>query len=105
LPIISRSVIAGGIVYVSGITPDPIGDVVAQTHQVLERGDEALKRAGTDKSRLISAQAWLADMRDFEMHNGVWNKWVNPDNPPVRACVRADLVRKCLVEIMVVAAA
>jgi len=103
-PIISRVVEHAGIVYVCGTLPDPVGDVATQTKQVLDRIDEALGLAGTDKSKLLTAQVWLADMRMFELHNAVWNAWVDPDNPPVRACVRADLVRTCLVEIMVTAA-
>jgi len=84
--------------------PDPVGDISTQTQQVLERIDEALRLAGTGKSNLLTAQVWLADMQMFEAHNAVWNAWVDPQNPPVRACVRADLVRNCLVEIMVTAA-
>jgi enamine deaminase RidA (YjgF/YER057c/UK114 family) len=104
LPTISRVVEHGDTVYVCGTLPDAIGDVAEQTEQVLERIDEALRLAGTDKSKLLTAQVWLADMRYFEAHNAVWNAWVDPENPPVRACVRADLVRSCLVEIMVTAA-
>lgn len=104
LPTISRVVVHGETVYVCGVTPDPVGDVATQTKQVLKRIDEALAMADTDKSKLLSAQVWLADIRFFEAHNAVWNSWVDPDNPPVRACVAADLVRGCLVEIMVVAA-
>jgi enamine deaminase RidA (YjgF/YER057c/UK114 family) len=60
--------------------------------------------AGTDKSKLLTAQVWLSDMRLFEAHNAAWNAWVDRENPPVRACVRADLVRPgLLVEIMVTA--
>ena len=97
VPIISRAV------YVCGTLPDPIGDIAAQTKQVLDRVDSALNLAGTNKSKLLTAQVWLADMRDFEA-NAVWNAWVDPQNAPVRACVRANLVRNCLVEIMVTAA-
>jgi enamine deaminase RidA (YjgF/YER057c/UK114 family) len=104
LPIISQVVEHGSTVYVGGVTPDPIGDVAAQTRQVLERIDAALRLAGTDKSKLLTAQVWLADIRYFEAHNAVWNEWVDREHPPVRACVRADLVRNCLVEIMVSAA-
>ena len=103
-PIISRVVEHGDTVYVCGITSDPVGDVAAQTKQVLARIDDALRLAGTDKSRLLTAQVWLADMRLFEAHNAVWNAWVDPQNAPVRACVRSDLVRNSLVEIMVTAA-
>src|SRR5262245_50190025 len=104
VPIISRVVEHGDTVYVCGVLPDPIGDIAAQTRQVLDRIDAALAQAGTSKSKLLTAQVWLADMRLFEAHNVVWNAWVDPQNAPVRACVRADLVRTCLVEIMVTAA-
>jgi hypothetical protein len=60
LPIISRVVKHGNTVYVCGTLPEPIGDVGAQTKQVLDRIDEALSLAGTDKSKIISAQVWLA---------------------------------------------
>ena len=44
-------------------------------------------------------------MRLFEEHNAAWNERVDRSNPPVRACVQADLVRPgLLVEIMVTAA-
>src|SRR5918911_568628 len=104
IPIISRVVEHGDTVYVCGTLPDPVGDITTQTRQVLDRIDDALKLAGTSKSKLLTAQVWLADMRHFAAHNAVWNAWVDPQNAPVRACVRADLVRNCLVEIMVMAA-
>ena len=85
-PIISLAVVHGNVAYFAGVTPDPIaGDIKTQTTQVLRRVDELLKLAGTDKSRLLSAQVWIADMRLFEDHNSVWNEWVDPANPPVRA--------------------
>ena len=112
-PIISGMVVRDDTVYISGVTADPGGDITTQTQQVLERIDTALQKAGTDKSKLLTAQVWLADMRLFEAHNAVWNAWVDPQHPPVRACVGADLagiaghrhpLRTCLVEIMVTAA-
>jgi len=104
-PIISRALVRGDTVYLCGVTPDPVGDIKAQTKQVLERIDELLKTGGTDKSKLLTAQVWLSDMRLFEDHNAVWNECVDPQNAPVRACVRAELWRpNMLVEIMVTAA-
>jgi enamine deaminase RidA (YjgF/YER057c/UK114 family) len=112
-PIISGMVVRDDTVYLCGVTADPVGDITAQTQQVLERIDAALLKAGTDKSQLLTAQVWLADMRLFEAHNAVWNAWVDPQHPPVRACVGAALagmagqrppLRTCLVEIMVSAA-
>ena len=41
--------------------------------------------AGSDKSRILMAQIWLADMADFEAMNSVWDAWVDTANPPARA--------------------
>ena len=50
-------------------------------------------------------QVWIADMRLFEDHNSVWNEWVDPANPPARACLTTEFWRPgMLVEVMVVAA-
>ena len=104
LPHITGAVVHGDTVYLQGVTPDPGGDITSQTRQVLERIDTLLAMAGTDKSKLLTAQVWLSDMRFFEVHNAAWNEWVDRENPPARACVRADLVRPgLLVEIMVTA--
>jgi enamine deaminase RidA (YjgF/YER057c/UK114 family) len=104
LPCISRVVVRGDMVYLCGVTPDPIGDVQVQTRQVLERIDRLLASAGTNKTKLLTAQVWLADMRMFEAHNATWNEWVDQENPPVRACVGAALWKpNMLVEIMVTA--
>ena len=89
IPIISYALVHNGIVSLCGIPADPVGDVKVQTRQVLDRIDQLLQMAGTDKSRLLVAQVWLANMSDFDDHNTVWNDWVNRQNPPVRACVGA----------------
>jgi enamine deaminase RidA (YjgF/YER057c/UK114 family) len=65
-PIISQAVVHGNVAYFAGITPNPIvGDIKTQTAQVLRRVDELLNLVGTDKSQLLSAQVWIADMRLF----------------------------------------
>ena len=104
-PIISRVVAQGDRVYVCGITGDPVGDVTTQTKQALARVDHLLAQAGTDKSKLLTAQVWLSDMRLFRTHNLAWNEWVDPEHPPARACVQAELFAPgLLVEVMVTAA-
>jgi enamine deaminase RidA (YjgF/YER057c/UK114 family) len=104
-PIISRAVVHEGLVYLCGVTPDPVGDIAVQTRQTLERIDKLLAVAGTDKSRLLTAQVWLSSMRLFRAHNIAWNAWVDAENPPARACVQAELFDPgLLVEIMVTAA-
>jgi enamine deaminase RidA (YjgF/YER057c/UK114 family) len=104
-PIISKVVVHGGLVYTCGVVADPVGDITQQTRQALERVDELLHLGGSDRSRILSAQVWLADMADFAAHNAVWDAWVDSASPPVRACVGASLYdRRVLVEIRVVAA-
>jgi enamine deaminase RidA (YjgF/YER057c/UK114 family) len=105
-PIISQVSVHGNVAYLAGITPDPIeGDVKAQTRQVLRRVDELLQEAGTDKSKLLSVQVWLDDMRLFEAHNEAWNEWVDPSSPPSRACLTTQFWRPgMLVEVMAIAA-
>jgi len=107
-PIISLGAAHQGVVYLSGITADPArpGDIKNQTKQVLDRIDRLLGKAGTDKSKLLSAQIWLTDMAHFEDHNAAWNEWVDPRNPPVRACLLSPQLwySGLLVEIMVIAA-
>ena len=105
VPIISYALVHNGIVSLCGIPADPVGNVKVQTRQVLDRIDQLLQIAGTDKSKLLVAQVWLADMIDFDDHNTVWNDWVDRQNPPVRACVGAPLWHPGVrVEIMVTAA-
>jgi enamine deaminase RidA (YjgF/YER057c/UK114 family) len=104
-PRMSRAVVRGDNVYLCGLTAaDPSQDVKGQTRQILERIDHYLREAGTSKSNLLTANLWIKDMALFADMNSVWNEWVDPQNPPARACVRADLARpEVLVEVMVTA--
>ncbi len=105
LPVISQAVVHGGIVHLLGVTGEPGADVGTQTRQVLRRIDALLAAAGTDRSQLLTATVWLADMALFAEHNREWNAWVDRTNPPVRACVGAELWRDgLLVEVMATAA-
>lgn len=102
----ARVVIHGGIAYLSGlVADDKTLDVAGQTRQILARIDKHLADAGTTKQRLLSAVVWLSDMSKKEELNAVWSAWIDPDNPPVRACIGAELSSaSTLVEIMVTAA-
>ena len=108
-PLMSKIVIHNGTVYLSGIVPTPEAegkDIAPQTHSVLEQIDALLKEAGTDKSRLISAQIWLSDIdHDFSTMNSIWGEWLDPNGIPTRATVEAKLARPTVnVEIQVTAA-
>ena len=76
-----------------------------QTKDVLATIDGYLKQAGTDKSKLLSANIWITDMAKFAEMNAVWDGWVSPGNTPARATVEAKLAAPGYhVEIMAVAA-
>ncbi|MBH61345.1 MAG: hypothetical protein CL569_02615 [Alphaproteobacteria bacterium] len=91
----SQAVVHNGVVYLAGQAAlDKEGETVtAQTTNILERIDALLAAAGTDKSKLLSAQIWITDMRDFAEMNAVWDAWVDPGNAPARACVESRLAR------------
>jgi enamine deaminase RidA (YjgF/YER057c/UK114 family) len=106
-PRMSQIVIHGNTVYLAGIVArQNAGKGVAeQTREILATIDGYLKDAGTDKSKLLSANIWLTDMGTFNEMNAVWDGWVSPGNTPARATVEARLAApQCKVEIMVVAA-
>ena len=66
---------------------------------------QALAEAGSDKSKILSVNIWLSDIRTFDEMNAVWDKWVSKDNKPARATVESRLAGpQYLVEIMCVAA-
>ncbi len=105
-PRMSRAVVRGDTVYLAGLTAgDTTQDIKGQTKQILDKIDLYLSQAGTSKSNLLSANLWIRDMALFADMNSVWNAWVDPENPPARACVKAEMARpEVLVEIMVTAA-
>ena len=80
----SEAVIHGNTVYLAGQVGEPGDDVTAQTKTTLAEIDALLAQAGTDKSKILMATIWLADIGDFEAMNAVWDAWVDKANPPAR---------------------
>jgi len=104
-PRMSQVVIHNGIVHLAGqVGSDKTASVADQTRQTLEEIDRLLALAGTDKSKLITALVWLADMRDYDAMNEVWDAWTAEGCAPARACTEAKLAPGWIVEIMVTAA-
>ncbi|MGE0355859.1 MAG: RidA family protein [Burkholderiales bacterium] len=104
---LSEMVVHDGTVYLAGqVASDMTLDIIGQTEQVLASIDRLLGEAGSDKSRILSAQIFLPDMGDFAAMNSVWERWVAPGQAPARATVQAKLANPAyLIEILVVAAA
>lgn len=66
----SEAVIHNGVAYLAGQVPlTPGADIGTQTREVLAEIDALLARCGTDKTRILRAQVYLADMADFEGMN------------------------------------
>jgi enamine deaminase RidA (YjgF/YER057c/UK114 family) len=104
-PRMSQAVVHGDTVYLAGqVADDTSADVAGQTRQILTKIEGLLAEAGTDKSKIISANVWLSDMSTFNEMNAVWDAWVVPGDPPARACVESRLAwPEFKVEIMVIA--
>jgi enamine deaminase RidA (YjgF/YER057c/UK114 family) len=105
-PRMSQAAIVGSLVFTAGRVAERNAgrDVGSQTREVLEGIDALLARAGTDKSRIVSVQIWLAHIGDFDAMNAVYDAWVDKASPPVRACVEARLAgSEFAVEIAVIA--
>lgn len=102
----SQVAIHGDTVYTAGqVALDAPGASAAdQTKDILSRIDSLLADAGTDKSKVLSANIWLADIKDFDEMNSIWDAWIDPQNPPCRACVESTLAApQFTVEIQIVA--
>ena len=105
-PRMSGVVIHGDTIYLAGnVASKPDADTGEQTRDVLSKIDALLQEVGSNKSKLLSATIYLADIRDFAAMNEVWDAWVDTDNTPARTTVQAKLARPSIrVEITVVAA-
>ncbi|MCZ8074836.1 hypothetical protein C1O66_02930 [Paucibacter aquatile] len=102
----SEMAVHNGVVYLAGQVPeDASQDITGQTAQVLAMIDALLARAGSDKSKILRAQIYIADLADFPGMNAAWDAWVVPGHTPPRATVEAKLARpEWKVEIVVTAA-
>src|SRR5215831_13409823 len=100
----NRTVRHGGLVYTVATAPG--ADIQGQTREALKAIDANLAEAGSDKTRLLSVQIFLADMSQKAGMDEVWSVWIGADwrNWPQRACVGAPLAGDTLVEIVVTAA-
>jgi enamine deaminase RidA (YjgF/YER057c/UK114 family) len=102
----SEVAIHNGTVYLAGqVADDASQGIEGQTRQVLGQIDKLLAEAGSDKSRLLRCQIFLADLKDFDAMNSVWEQWVVDGNTPPRATVQAHLAKpEWKVEMVVTAA-
>lgn len=106
-PRMSQAVVHGNTAYLAGqVASAPEGASVGeQTKQILAQIDALLAKAGTDKTKLLSATIYLADIATFAEMNAQWDAWISAGNTPARATVEAKLAAPVYtVEIAVIAA-
>ncbi len=105
-PRMSEMAVHNGTIYLAGqVADDATADISGQTGQVLAAIDALLERAGSDKSKILRAEIFLADLADFGAMNAVWESWVVAGQTPPRATVQAALARpQWKIEIVLTAA-
>jgi len=104
-PRMSEAVIHGNTIYLAGQVGAPGESAAVQTRAILASIESLLARCGSDKSKILMATIWLADIKDFAEMNSVWDTWVDKSNPPGRATSEGKLAApEYKVEIIVVAA-
>ena len=101
----SQMVIHNETIYLAGQVGAPEEDVAQQTRTMLANVDRLLVEAGSDKTKILQATIWLANMDDFAEMNEVWDSWVPEGHAPGRACGEAKLATPDYkVEIIIIAA-
>ena len=103
-PTRSRAVVHDNLVLTVAVAPDPVApSFYQQSVKVLARIDESLALCGSDKSKILSAIVYIADMKRKNEMNRAWDEWVDSKNPPMRACLGVELEPLHIVEIVVTA--
>src|SRR5260370_3107831 len=86
-PRMSQVVVHSDTIYLAGVVAKTTAgeSVTKQTQEVLSIIDSHLAKAGSDKSKLLSATIYLPDMKTFPEMNAVWDGWLSPGASPARA--------------------
>ncbi len=102
----SKIVIHNNTIYLCGqVAKDANTDIKEQTRTMLEKVDDLLEQAGSDRKHILSTTIYIKEMKDFAEMNEIWDAWVIEGYSPARACVEASMARpELLVEISVIAA-
>jgi enamine deaminase RidA (YjgF/YER057c/UK114 family) len=103
----SQAVVCNGLVFLAGqVADNAAGSLEEQTRDVLSKIERLLSDSGSSKSKLLSVYVYLPSITDFERMNEIYDAWIDPDNPPVRACTEARLANPDLrIEVVAIAAA
>src|SRR5438270_214794 len=98
-PLFSHAVSYGNLLFLSGIGAHFEGDIKAHTKHVLDEIQKSLEACGSSMNKVLKAQVFLADLKDYQDMNEVFRGRFGPE-PPVRTTMSvAGLPGKSLVEI------
>ena len=103
---LSEVSIHNNLAYFAGQVPELTieQNTYEQTKEVLGLIDKLLAEIGSNKSNILTAQIFLADMQDYAQLNQAWDEWVDHVSPPSRATVEAKLSDpRWKVEIVIIA--
>jgi 2-iminobutanoate/2-iminopropanoate deaminase len=105
----SQAITIDNLVFCSGqisLKPDGtllVGDIAAQTRQVLANLKAVLEAAGSSLGQVLKTTVFLADMNEFAAMNAVYSEFFTA-SPPARSTVQvARLPRDVRVEIEAIA--
>lgn len=93
------------LVWTVATSSDTTLDIEGQTRLTLETIQNNLLELGSDKTKIVSAQVYIADMNFKPQMDSVWCEWFgdNPQDWPQRACLGVNLEGDVLIEITVTA--
>lgn len=81
-PRMSEMTVHGGVCYLAGqIADDTSEDITGQTRQVLAEIDKLLAMAASDKTKILRAEIFLADIADFDGMNKAWDSGCRMASP------------------------
>lgn len=99
----SKWIKQGGVIRTQGLCGDfskmPGSSIAQQTEEALAKLDEILEQASVERKNLLAITIFLADMKDFDEMNGVYDKWVDPAGLPTRLCVQVSIGHNAKLEI------
>ena len=93
------------LVWTVATSPDTSLDMAGQTQLTLKVIEENLQELGSDKTKIVSAQVYIANMASKPEMDQVWCEWMGsePQHWPQRACLGVDLEGEVLIEVTVTA--
>ena len=86
IPLYSKSVKHGNLVFLSGIGAHFEGDIKAHTEHVLKEMEAELKKVGSSMEKVLKVSVFLHDLNDYKAMNEVY-KGRFGSKPPVRTTV------------------